>query len=77
MTKMHIEDGVLNAINILRYNCKKRPDATSIPGYLARTSNAAKSTILRVLQSLTDTPRVHIRMITGKESYFIDKSPLI
>ena len=46
----YIEDGILNAINVIRYHCKKRPDATSIPDYLARTSNADKSTVLRVLQ---------------------------
>ena len=71
----HIEDGILNAINVIRYHCKKRPDATSIPDYLVRTSNADKSTVLRVLQSLKDTCRVHVRMIKGKESYFIGKSP--
>ena len=71
----HIEDLILNASNVIRYYCKKRPDATSIPDYLARTSNADKSRILRVLQSLKDTSRVHVRMIKGKESYFIGKSP--
>ena len=71
----HNEDGIVNASNVLRYNCKKRPDATSIPDYLERTSNADKRTVLRILQSLQDTSRVHIRMIKGKESYFIGKSP--
>ena len=73
----HIEDGILNAINVLRYNCKKRPNATSIPDYLARKSTADKSTVLRILQSLKDTSRVHVRMIKGKESYFNGKSPSI
>ena len=48
-----IEDGIFNAINFLRYNCKKRPDATSIPNYLGRTSSADKDTVLSVLQSRT------------------------
>ena len=36
VTTTQIEDGIVNAINVIRYTFKKRPDAASISEYLER-----------------------------------------
>ena len=73
---MQIEDGIFDAINVLRYHSKKRPDKKSIPDYVAKKLDADKGAILQVLLSLSHAERVHVKKINGKDSYFIGKNPL-
>eukprot|EP00112_Aurelia_sp_Birch-Aquarium-sp1_P025747 Seg874.3 transcript_id=Seg874.3/GoldUCD/mRNA.D3Y31 product="hypothetical protein" protein_id=Seg874.3/GoldUCD/D3Y31 len=70
-----IKDGIFDAINVLRYYSKKRPDKKSIGDYLAKKFGSDRGAVLQALQSLSNIERVHVKKVKGKDSYFIGKSP--
>ena len=76
VTTTQIVDGIINAINVIRYTFKKRPDTASISEYLERNNGIENNRVLHVIQSLTDRSRVHLNRVKGKDSYFIGIAPL-
>ena len=52
------------------------PDTALISEYLERNNGIERNRVLQVLQSLTDTSRVHLKRVKGKDSYFIGKAAL-
>ena len=73
--KIQIEDGIFDAINVLRYHSKKRPDQKSITDHIAKKLGADRRAVLQALHSLSDAERVHVKEVKGKDSCFIGKNP--